>query len=297
MEIRQLEYFVAVAEEASFTRAAERVHISQSGVSAQIQLLEKELGARLFDRAARAAVLTGAGSAALVEARTVLSALAAVRQAVDDVNGVVRGRLRVGMVTACAVTPLFEALAAFHQAHPGVELALSEDNSDVLIDRVRSGSLELALVGTAGSAPAGLSSFTIVSEGLVALAPTRHPLAAADKATLAEVAAHSIVSLPAGTGVRAVFDQCCAAAGLQPDIALQASAPDTVVDLASRGLGVAILSETMAAGYATHAGLTSVAIVGVDIPAVLSLVWGAAPSPALRQLLDRARRAFSSDRD
>ena len=105
MELRQLEYFVAVAEEANFTRAAERVHISQSGVSAQMRRLEQELGAPLIDRSGRTATLTAAGEAALDHAREVLGAARAVRQAVDDVSGVLRGRLDVGMVSGCTITP------------------------------------------------------------------------------------------------------------------------------------------------------------------------------------------------
>src|SRR3954454_11074631 len=87
MELRQLEYFVAVAEEANFTRAAERVHISQSGVSAQVRALENELGAELFDRSGRSATLTTAGKAALPHARAALSAAEFLREAVDEVSG------------------------------------------------------------------------------------------------------------------------------------------------------------------------------------------------------------------
>src|SRR5450756_1862364 len=122
MEMRQLEYFIAVAEEANFTRAAQRVHISQSGVSAQVRQLEHELGATLIDRSGRTAALTAAGAAALPHARAALASASAVRQAVDAVNGLIRGRVVVGMVTACTVAPLFDALATFHQAHPGVEI-------------------------------------------------------------------------------------------------------------------------------------------------------------------------------
>src|SRR3954452_23518234 len=100
MELRQLEYFVAVVEEAGFTRAAERVHISQSGVSAQIRQLEHTLGATLIDRSGRRASLTAAGAAALEHARAALASVTAVRKAVDDVKGLIRGRLVVGMVTA-----------------------------------------------------------------------------------------------------------------------------------------------------------------------------------------------------
>src|SRR5450755_49595 len=214
MELRQLEYFIAVAEEANFTRAAERVHISQSGVSAQIRQLEHDLGATLIDRSGRSASLTAAGAAALDHARAVLAAVDAVRKAVDDVNGLIRGRLVIGMVTACTVTPLFDALAAFHLAHPGVEITLIEDNSDRLIDRVRTGAADLALIGAAGIPPRGLDALPIISERLVAAVPPGHPLAERSRATLDDISAYPIVSMPTGTGVRTAFDQACAAKGI-----------------------------------------------------------------------------------
>ena len=291
MDLRQLEYFVAVAEDANFTRAAQRVHVSQSGVSAQIRQLERDLGTPLIDRSGRVATLTGAGAAALPHARAALAAAAAVRQAVDEVTGLLSGRIVVGMVTACTVTPLFDALAAFHLAHPGVEIALVEGNSDWLIERVQSGAADLALIGAAGNPPQGLEALTVISEGLVAAVPPGHPLAGRVAVTLAEVARYPIVSLPAGTGVRAVFDQACAAQGRRPDIALQASAPGAVADLAGRGLGVAILSETMAAGFSGR--LAAVAIKDVVTPSLLALVWTRGQSPALAELLAHSRRAFS----
>jgi DNA-binding transcriptional LysR family regulator len=293
MELRQLEYFVAVAEEANFTRAAERVQISQSGVSAQIRRLEGELGAALIDRSGRTATLTSAGEAALKHARDVLASATAVRQSVDGVTGVVRGRLVVGMVTACTVTPLFDALAAFHQAHPGVEIALAEDNSDLLIERIHSGVMDLALVGVAGRVPPGLDAVTIISEGLALGVPPGHALAGRSRVTLAEVAAHPVVSLPIGTGVRAVFDQECAAAGLHPDIALQASSPEAIVDLAVRGLGAALLSETMAGLYTDRVDVVPITDLGTA--ALLALVWAeraGGPNPALRQFLRHCRAAF-----
>jgi DNA-binding transcriptional LysR family regulator len=292
MELRQLEYFVAVAEEANFTRAAERVHISQSGVSAQVRRLEQELGATLIDRSGRRATLTAAGEAALDHAREVLGAANAVRQAVDDVAGVLRGRLDVGMVSGCTITPLFDALAAFGAAHPGIELSLIEDSSDRLTERLRAGHVDVALIGAAGHTPEGLEAFTIASERLVAAAPKGHPLAGReDSCTLAEVTAHPLVCMPPGTGVRAVLDAACARRGLVPEIALIASAPDAVADLAQRGLGVAILSESMAS--AQDGRLQAVPIADVDVPAILAFVWRPEPSPALRELLVHARAAFT----
>jgi DNA-binding transcriptional LysR family regulator len=293
MEIRQLEYFVAVAEEANFTRAAERVHISQSGVSAQIRQLEQDLGVTLIDRSGRTATLTTAGAAALEHARAVLASADAVRQAADQVTGLLRGRLVIGMVTACTVAALFDALASFHLAHPGVEITLIEDSSDELIERVRTGATDLALVGSAGAPPDGLDALPIISERLVAAVPHGHPLAKRQRAKLAEIGAYPIVSLPQGTGIRAVFDQACAAAGVRPNIALQASAPTAVADLATRGLGIAILSQSMVRHPDSR--LKAVAIEDATTPAVLALIWTATMSPALRELILHSHRAFRSE--
>ncbi|MEU9536605.1 MULTISPECIES: LysR family transcriptional regulator [Streptomyces] len=290
MELRQLEYFVAVAEEQNFTRAAERVHISQSGVSAQIRQLERELGAELFDRSSRTVTLTVAGKAALEHARAALDAVGAIGRSVDEVTDLIRGRLTVGMVVGCTLTPLFEALAAFHEAHPGVEISLLEDSSDRLTEGVRTGAVDLALIGTA-TAPDGLHALTIISERLVAAVPPGHPLAEQRRITLSDLAAHPIVCMPPGTGLRAVFDRACAAQHLHPSIAMQAGAADAIADLAARGLGVAVLSESMAAFHRDR--LTARTIDDVGTPALLALIWKSPHNPAVRELLAHSRRAFA----
>ena len=289
MEIRQLEYFVAVAEEANFTRAAERVHISQSGVSAQIRQLELDLGATLIDRSGRTATLTAAGTAALEHARAALASVAAVRDAVDEVTGLIRGALVVGMVNGCTIPGLFEALASFHHAHPGVVIKLIEDSSDPLTERVRTGLADLALIGTAGAPPAGLEAFLIGNERLVAAVPPDHPLARRKRTTLAAIAAYPIVCMPEGTAPRTMFDRTCAEHDLQMDIVLQASAPDAVADLALRGLGVAILTESMVAG---NGQLNALTIGDIRTPAGLALIWRTTQSPALRAFLVHSYVAF-----
>jgi DNA-binding transcriptional LysR family regulator len=290
MELRQLEYFLAVAEEQNFTRAAERVHISQSGISAQIRQLERELGAELFDRSARVATLTVAGKAALHHARAALAAAKSVGQAVGEVTDLIRGRLSVGMVVGCTVTPLFDALAAFHRAHPGVEISLLEDNSDRLAEAVSAGTIDLALIGTADSPPDGLDALTLVSERLVAAVPAGHPLAKHRRVKLRDVTRYPIVCMPPGTGLRKVFDQACAAQSRQPVIALEASAAEAIADLAARGLGVAILSTSMAERFRDR--LTAHTIDDVETPALLALIWKSTHSPAVRELLTQCRQAF-----
>ncbi|OZE12305.1 LysR family transcriptional regulator [Rhodococcus sp. 05-2255-3B1] len=291
MELRQLEYFVAVAEEANFTRAAARVHISQSGVSAQIRALERELGAELIDRSGGTATLTTAGQAALTQARATLAAAGSVRQSVDDIAGLLRGSLRVGMVTACTVPQLFDALARFHSAHPGVELALQEGNSDRLVADVRAGELDIALVGVAARVPDGLESMVVIDERIVAAVPPQHPLAAQGEATLAQVCEHPIIALPPGTGIRAVFDRDCAGVGLAPTIALQATAPDAVADLAARGLGVAILSASMTTSYDDT--LVAVELTDSQTAALLALVWRPRMNAALTELVSVATGSFN----
>ncbi|TDC80339.1 LysR family transcriptional regulator [Streptomyces hainanensis] len=292
MELRQLEYFVAVAEERNFTRAAERVNISQSGVSAQVRQLERELGAELFDRSGRAVTLTVAGKAALEPARAALAAAASVGEAVGEVTGLIRGRLTLGMVVGCTITPLFDALATFHRAHPGVSVSLVEDASDRLVDGVRAGTTDLALVGTATAAPTDLGSLTLLSERLVAAVPPRHPLAAQRRLRLRDLVAHPLICMPPGTGLRSAFDRACAARSLLPTIALQATAPDAIADLAARGLGVAVLSESMAPAYADR--LTSRPVTDAETPALLALVWRDPAGPATRAFLTACRRSFGT---
>ena len=124
IDLKWLRSFVVVAEEASFTRAASRVHVAQPGVSAQVRRLESELGQQLLDRSGRSVRLTEVGSAVLPFARAALDAVANARLAVDELAGLVRGQVTVGMVSGCALPVLAELLAGFHDRHPGVAITL-----------------------------------------------------------------------------------------------------------------------------------------------------------------------------
>jgi DNA-binding transcriptional LysR family regulator len=129
IDLKWLRSFVVVAEEASFTRAASRVHVAQPGVSAQVRRLESELGQQLLDRSGRSVRLTEVGSAVLPFARAALDAVANARLAVDELAGLVRGQVTVGMVSGCALPILAELLAAFHDRYPGVAITLVEEDS------------------------------------------------------------------------------------------------------------------------------------------------------------------------
>ena len=286
MEIHQLQYFVAVAEEASFTRAAARVHVAQPGVSAQVRRLEAELGQQLLDRSGRSVTLTEVGAAVLPFARAALDALDGARLAVDQLAGLVRGQVTVGMVSGCALPALAELLADFHGRYPGVAIALTEDGSDRLLELLRDGTLDLALIGAAGPATAGVETAVVVDDALVAAVSPEDPLAAERSITIEGLRGQPLVSLPRGTGVRAALDAACADAGFTPRIVLEASALPMVAQLAERGLGVAILPASAAPSGALH-----VLTVTPRVCSRLELAWNAsaAHSPAARALVEHAR--------
>jgi DNA-binding transcriptional LysR family regulator len=299
MELHQLEYFVAVAEEASFTRAAARVHVAQPGVSAQVRRLESELGQQLLDRSGRTVRLTGAGAAVLPFARAALDAVAGARLAADELAGLVRGQVTVGMVSGCALPVLAELLAGFHKQYPGVTISLTEDNSDRLVEMLGDGRLDLALIGSAGPGePPGIGTAVLIDEELVAAVAPGHPLAGKEKVTVKALREVPLVSLPPGTGVRAALDAACAAAGFEPRIVFEASALPMVVTMAAQGLGLAVVPESAANMTPAEAAPVIVPIANPQVRSRLELAWNAAPSanPAARVLTDQARALGSPGR-
>ena len=283
MELRQLEYLVAVVEEANFTRAAARLHVAQPGVSAQIRQLERELGHVLLDRSTRTVRPTEAGAAILPHARAALEAIASARVAVDELAGLLRGHVSVGTIAArgpiatiagSGPSDLAGWLAEFHRSHPGVEITLAEDNADRLIDRLRTGRLDVALIGLAGGTPPGLAVAVVTERVLVAVAGEDHALANRGSVRLDELTGYPLITLPVGSGIRTALDAGFAAAGLQPRIAFEASDPAVLTRLVGSGLGVAVLpaAET---GAAPPSGLREVAITDPQMRARLALAWRA----------------------
>lgn len=299
MELRQLRYFVTVVEESNFTRAAARLHLAQPGLSAQIQQLERELGQRLLERGARSVTPTEVGAAVLVHARAALVAAEQIRQTVDEFSGLLRGQVRIGLVSGVANEEFDFAgvLGDFHDDHPQVGISLTEDTSERMLAAVRAGELDLALVGLTG-APLGpeIGMDTVLETGVVAA------VAAADtgyrsEITLPELGEQRLICLPRGTGLRGVFERACAAAGFEPDIAFEAAAPPVLLRLAARGLGVAIVPELTAAETAAF-GVRTLRIAGVALRGRLALVWrrDRPLSPAAKVLLGQLRIGLAAPR-
>jgi DNA-binding transcriptional LysR family regulator len=299
MELRQLQYFVAVVEEASFTRAAARLHLAQPGVSAQIRQWERELGQPLLDRSGRSVTVTEVGEAVLAYARAALAAVEGIRSTVDEFTGLLRGRVAIGLLSG-AVIGAFDVpalLADFHDDHPEVEISLTEDNSERMLAALHAGALDIAVIGLAEEAPPpGISLQILIDVPLVAaVAPDDPLLAPRDRSSvpLAALGDRPLISLPRGTGLRGVLERACAQAGIRPRIAFEAAAPQVLAQLAARGLGVAVIP-ALPAQAAAELGLRTLAITGPRPRGRVALAWrtrGPA-GPAARALLERLRRAL-----
>jgi DNA-binding transcriptional LysR family regulator len=292
MELRQLEYFVAVAEEASFTKAAARVHVAQPGVSAQIRRLERELGQELLDRSGRDVRLTAAGAAVLPYARAALHAASGIRLAVDELAGLVRGQVAVGTAASHTPVDLPAVLAGFRQDHPAVEITLSEAGSELLVEGLRGGTLDLALIEPGTEPPRGIDTQIVVDEELVVAVGPGDPLAGNTSLTLQAIGRRPLITLPRGTGLRSRVEAAYAAAGLRPRVAFEVSGPGMVARLAGQGLGVAIVPDSAARAFAGT--VHSIPLAEPPLRTRLALAWRAAgPSgPAARAFIAHARKTL-----
>lgn len=285
MELHQLAYFVAVAEEGNFTRAAAQLHVAQPGVSAQIRRLERELGQPLLDRSGRTVRLTEVGAAALPHARAALAAVGRVREAVDEIAGLVRGQVAMGTITSAGPVGLPDLLAEFHRRYPAVEITLAEANSDVMLTALREGRLDVAVVGLAADPPPDIATRVLLDEPFLAVTAPSDPLAVGDTIALADLTGLPLMALPKGTGLRSALDAGFASVGATPRIAFEAADPNVLVQLAIRGLGVAIVPWSLARYHA--ADLHIFDIVEPRLRGVLALAWRAEGpiSPAARALV------------
>jgi DNA-binding transcriptional LysR family regulator len=241
VELRHLEYFVAVAEERHFTRAAERLRVAQSGLSASIRSLERELDAELFVRHTRRVDLTDAGRALLGEAHRTLASAAAARDAVDAVRGLLRGSLTVGSEQCLGVIDLPPVLAAFRRAHPGVDIRLRYAGSGHLVEEVRLGRLNLGFVALPGSEPDGVRLLPVATEEMVLLCHPSHPLAGFSSAKIADLLDEDFVDFSADWGARRINDQLFAQRSSYRRLCVEVNDVHTLLDFVHQGLGVALV--------------------------------------------------------
>jgi DNA-binding transcriptional LysR family regulator len=250
MDLRQLEHFLAVAEEQHFTRAAQRVNIVQSGLSASIRALEEELGAPLFIRSTRRVDLTAAGKVLFEEARRVLAAARCARDAVAAVQGVARGTLAIG--TTHSLSPFVDLpvlLARFHAAHPGVEIRLCQGGSAVLLEKLRDGRLDLAFVPMQPSPPDDIRATMLACEELVAACAHDHPLAGRRAVPLERLGRETFVDFQTDWGTRRLVDQAFARTRMERRTGFEVNDLATALDLVALGLGIALVPEAIIAAH------------------------------------------------
>jgi DNA-binding transcriptional LysR family regulator len=245
VEIRQLEHFVAAAEERHFSRAADRSNIVQSGLSASIRALEAELATRLFDRTTRRVELTESGRALLPEARRVLAAAAAAREAVAGVEGLTRGTLSIGIMQSLVAVRLPALLARFRELHPGVDIRLRQAGAATLLQDVRDGRLELVFASLPDPAPTGLVGHELLSEAMMLACAPEHRLAGRKGVSLADLRNEAFVDGDPAWGIRTANDRAFRDAEVERHVAFAVNDMPTMLDLVAHNLGVALLPRSL----------------------------------------------------
>jgi LysR family hydrogen peroxide-inducible transcriptional activator len=250
VELRQLRYFLAVAETENFTAAARRLHLAQPALSQQIRALEEELGVQLLERGPRRSHLTGAGERMVARARRILLEVEGAKQDLTAHASGRRGKVRFG----CALQTVSEGrlpalLAEFHRRFPEVEIAFLEAHTRPLTEQLVDGQLDLALVHLGRGDTmvrvdydlAAIAFDELCDEPLIVAVGPRHPLARRTRVRLEELADEDFVSFGEGSTVRELVRRAAQQAGFEPRSSLSALNLGTVRALVSAGLGIAVI--------------------------------------------------------
>jgi DNA-binding transcriptional LysR family regulator len=290
LSIRQLEVFVALVEQGSFTKAARHLELSQSTVSGHMADLERRLGIRLVERDRNGVQPTAGGKALLLPARQALQAEAGARMAVQELSGLLKGMLAVGGSTIPASYLLPELFGRFHRKHPGISLRLVTGDSRDVTDRVRRAEIEIGIVGAPPDA-GDLKSAKLGEDSLTVVVAPDHPLA--DRATVAgpDLLAHPFVMREEGSGTRAATMGALRkllgqdAAG-KITVACEVGSAEAVKAGVRAGLGIAFVSSLAIRDEVAHGTLKTPKLKGLDVRRSFHLV--SRPD----DLLSPAARAF-----
>ena len=293
LDLHRLRYFLAVAEELHFGRAARRMHIRQPPLSQQIRRLETDFGVQLFDRSNRRVRLTEAGKMLLVESRRILADAERVVEAVQRASRGELGHLVIGFISSASYEILPVALGRFRERYPKVRLIVQEASSSDQIDGLRAGRLDLAFMRGPTSSADDVSVETIAVEHIVAALPKQHPLANHKTVSLASLADEPFISYPRSQAK--MFSQqlqaACLQEGFSPNIVQEATPIPAIVGLVAAGLGVAPLPAS-----ATYIGLPGVVYRRFDPPTFsldMAVAWKTdARSELVQAFLEVLREAM-----
>ncbi len=244
MEVHQLRYFVAVADEGSFSRAAAREHVAQPSLSQQIQKLEAEMDQRLFDRLPRSVVVTEAGKCLLEYARKILVEIADARRCVDELKREVVGRLAVGAIPTIAPYVLPALIEKFQRRYPKVTLEIFEDTTERLVRRMEDGEVDIALVSTCDESPA-LERHSLGKEALLVLLPKGHQLAKKKMIKWSDLKSQKFLLLHEMHCLSAQVYQFLAAHHLRPELTVRGAQLGTIARMVAAGMGVTLVPQMM----------------------------------------------------
>src|ERR1700758_119151 len=243
MEFHQLRYVCAIADTGSFSRAAERCHVAQPSLSQQVQKLEEDLGARLFDRLGRSVRLTEAGRAFLPHARSILQQMEAARSGVEDKRTDVRGSVAVGVIPTIAPYLIPQYVAVFSKKYPEARLRISEETTPVLVESLRNLSIDVAVLAL----PLRHKEFQIFplrTEPLYAVLPKEHPKASTKNVSLKELREEQFVMLRDGHCFRDLSFAMCKRARVNPRIAFESGQFSSLLGMVAAGVGVSLGPES-----------------------------------------------------
>jgi LysR family hydrogen peroxide-inducible transcriptional activator len=246
MEIHQLRYFVAVADEGSFSRAAVREHVAQPSLSQQIQKLEAEMDQRLFDRLPRSVVVTEAGRCLLDYARKILIQIGDAHRCVDDLKHDVVGRLAVGAIPTIALYILPALIGKFQRRYPKVIFELFEDTTDTLALRLEDGTLDVVLASTCGDTST-LERHSLGKEPLLILLPKKHRLAKKKTIKWSDLASEKFLLLHEVHCLSIQVRQLLSDNHLRPELVVRGAQLATIARLVAAGLGVTVVPQMMIA--------------------------------------------------
>lgn len=247
MELQQLRYAVAIAEEQSFTRAAGRCFVVQSALSRQIKSLESELGVRLFARTSRKVEVTPAGEAFVKQARLCLQAAERAKASAAAAHGQIRGSLTIGVIPTVTAVNIAAVLGAFRRSYPEVGVHVRTGGSDEFLRRIAAGELDVGFLGLAeGVTPQGVQTQELSRERLVAVLAEGHRLAGQHRLRLKDLADEPFVDFPEGSSGREQSDLAFDRARLRREVSLEVNTADLLTGLVRQGLGVALVAPSVA---------------------------------------------------
>ena len=250
MELHQLRYFIAVADEGNFSRAAAKVRVAQPSLSQQIRKLEAEIGQPLFDRLPRSVVLTEAGRCLLDYARQILASIGDAQRCVDELKGKIAGDVAVGAIPTIAPYVLPELVVTFQKHYPDVTLHIVEDVTAGITRRIEAGELDVALASTCRPSPT-LRRESIGNEPLLLLVPEGHALAKKTLAEFDDLKSQRFLLLHEMHCLSQQVHHLLESRRLHPEVALAGSQLSTIANMVAAGIGLSIVPQMMVKHHAT----------------------------------------------